>query len=161
MPHGAQASSALRCPSDRVRAVPLFAPRPDQQLTPGPRHDLKNLLRETLVQGSEILGVDLLPARERIEIDFTRRPVKCRSATAYYTNDTPHGSGRIAVNRLLGSPDVTAETMRFLLWHEYLHLHLKVLHPPSFRELERKWPTFVASVRELQNLGERFGIQYW
>lgn len=145
----------------QVRAVPIFAPRPDQQLTPGKHHVLETLLRETLVQGSEILGIDVVPALEDIEIGWTRRLVKWRYATAYYANDTPHGTGRIVVNRLLDSVDVTAETMRYLLWHEYLHLHLKVLHPPSFRELERKWPTFIASDRELDNLNERFGIQYW
>ncbi len=62
---------------------------------------------------------------------------------------------------LLDSPDVSAETMRYLLWHEYLHLHLKSLHTKTFRELERRWPTSVDGDRELDTLNERFGVQYW
>jgi hypothetical protein len=31
----------------------------------------------------------------------------------------------------------------------------------TFRELERKWPNHVEADRILDNLNERFGIQYW
>lgn len=65
------------------------------------------------------------------------------------------------MNRLLDSPDIGAETMRFLLWHEYLHLYLKQLHTKTFRELERKYPSRVEGDRELDTLNERFGVQYW
>lgn len=114
-----------------------------------------------MIEGSELLGIDLTPAVERIEIGWTRRLVKGWYAKAFFSNETQHGTGRIAVNRLLDSSDMSAATMRFLLWHEYLHLHLKTGHPPSFRELERKWPTLLASDRELDTLNERFGVQYW
>jgi hypothetical protein len=51
--------------------------------------------------------------------------------------------------------------MKFLLWHEFLHVHLSQLHTPTFRELERKWPNMVEADRQLDTLNEKFGIQYW
>ena len=51
--------------------------------------------------------------------------------------------------------------MRFLLWHEYLHLFLQQGHTATFREYERKWPGFQAADRQLDQLNERFGVQYW
>lgn len=72
------------------------------------------------------------------ELVWTKRLVKGWYAMAYYEADTPHGHGKIRVNVLLDSPDVSEETMRFLLWHEYLHLYLKAGHSKTFRELERK-----------------------
>ncbi|MGQ0736189.1 MAG: hypothetical protein ACT4QD_21370 [Acidobacteriota bacterium] len=69
--------------------------------------------------------------------------------------------GRIRINCLLNSPDFSAETLRFLLWHEFLHVHLKSGHTPEFRQYERMWPDYVACDREMDSLNERFGVQYW
>ena len=65
------------------------------------------------------------------------------------------------MNRLLNSPDIAEETIRFLLWHEFLHVHLRQGHTAVFRELERRWPATVEADRELETLNERFGVQYW
>ena len=65
------------------------------------------------------------------------------------------------MNRLLNSRDVSAETIRFLLWHEFLHTHLRQGHTPTFRDHERRWPGVVEADRELDTLNERFGVQYW
>ncbi|MEZ4376155.1 MAG: hypothetical protein R3B07_35445 [Polyangiaceae bacterium] len=51
--------------------------------------------------------------------------------------------------------------MRFLLWHEFLHIHLRSLHTKEFREKESLWPNFPTCDREMDNLCERFGIGYW
>jgi Zn-dependent peptidase ImmA (M78 family) len=67
----------------------------------------------------------------------------------------------IRINCLLNSPDITAETMKFLLWHEYLHLYLQQSHTTEFREREAKWPTRIEADRELDTLNERFGVSYW
>ena len=80
---------------------------------------------------------------------------------AWHEMTTPTGHGRIKINRLLDSPDASADTLRFLLWHEYLHLFLKAGHTKTFRELERKWPDWLACDREMDSLNERFGVQYW
>lgn len=153
----------LRYPDDstrRVRAVPIFEPTPDQQLTPGPHHDLARLMAETLERGRALLGLDAPLAYEG-ELKWTERLVKGWYAMAYWDPETPHGHGKIRVNVLLDSPDISEETMCYLLWHEYLHLYLKALHTKTFRELERQWPTAVEGDRELFNLNERFGVQYW
>ena len=153
----------LRYPDDStraVRAVPVFDPRPDEQLRPGPPHDLPRLLAETLARGRELLGLDA-PLAHAGKLGWTDRLVKGWYAQARYEPDTPHGHGEIRVNLLLNSPDVSEETLRFLLWHEYLHLHLKAGHTKAFRALERRWPTCVDGDRELDTLNERFGVQYW
>jgi superfamily II DNA or RNA helicase len=145
----------------RPRAVPIFEPRSDQQLAPGPHHDLRALLAETLRTGGALLGFAEPISLAGIEIHWTRRLVKGWYAMAYWKSDDPHGCGRIAVNRLVDSTDVSAETMRYLLWHEFLHLHLKALHTKTFRELERRWPTALDGDHELDSINDRFGVQYW
>jgi hypothetical protein len=71
------------------------------------------------------------------------------------------GMGRVIVNRVLDSPDVSAATVRFLLWHEYVHLFLQQGHTKVFREWERKWPGYIAADRELDTLCERFSVTSW
>jgi superfamily II DNA or RNA helicase len=142
------------------RAVPVFEPGPTEMLRPGPHHDLARELAAMLEVGARILGIPSLPS-EGIELQWTTHIVKGWYAMAHYANDTPPATGLIRVNRLLDSPDIGAETMRFLLWHEYLHLYLKQAHTKTFRELERKYPSRLESDRELFTLNERFGVQYW
>ncbi len=142
------------------RAVPIFDPRPDQQLRPGQEHNLDALLREVLERGRELLGLsEPLPREGRLE--WTDRLLKGWYGKAFFDDGAAPGHGLIRINRLLQSPDVSAETMRFLLWHEYLHLYLRQGHTPTFRELERRWFGVAAADRELDTLNERFGIQYW
>lgn len=137
------------------RAVPVFDPRPDQQLSPGPTHDLQALMAEVLEEGAKVLGVP------RLEYDGTlgwsKRILKGWLGMAYY-QETPK---RIKINVLLDSPDIDAATMKFLLWHEYLHVFLSQGHTKTFRELERKWPGMVDADRRLDNLNEKFGVSYW
>ncbi len=153
----------LRYPDEathRPRAVPIFHPAPEDQLTPGPAHDLDSVFQEVLEVGGELLGVaEPLPAGFTCE--WTRRIVKGWYGIANWDPGAPIAHGRIRINRLLDSPDIDANTMRFLLWHEYLHLYLQQGHTPTFRELERKWLGHIEAYRVLHNLNERFGIQYW
>ncbi len=144
------------------RAIPVFQPRSDEQLTPGPAHDLDNLMRDMLNEGKRILGLaGELPYSGQGCVTWTRRLVKGWYGIAYVEPTEPQGFGIIKINRLLDSPDVTADTLRFLLWHEYLHLYLKQAHTAAFREWERKWLGVVDAERFLDNLNERFGVQYW
>ncbi|KIG17736.1 DNA helicase [Enhygromyxa salina] len=154
----------LRFPQDstrRVRGVPLFEPPSDIQMRPG-QHDLDVLMKETLERGRELLGLGAeVELGGGIQIEWTHRLIKGWYAMAYYETETPHGEGRIRVNRLLNSADVSAETLRYLLWHEYLHLFLKVGHTKLFRQHERMWPTWTEGDREMGTINERFGVQYW
>ena len=145
--------------TQRQLAEPIFDPRPDQQLAPGPTHDLAALMPEVLHTGAGLLGV---PELKHVgPLEWTKRILKGWYAFAYWKDHTAPATGRIRVNCLLDSPDVSQATIRFLLWHEYLHLHLKQLHTPTFRELEKKWPNYNDAWRELFNLNEKFGVQYW
>lgn len=141
------------------KGIPIFEPIFDVTLTPGPHHNLEELLKETLEKGASLIGVGKM--EPKIEIIWTKRPIKTWFGMAYYEHNTPFGSGNIRINCLLDSPDVSAECMRFLLWHEYLHLYLKIGHPKDFRRLEQMWPGYVDAYREMMTLSERFKIDYW
>jgi hypothetical protein len=145
-------------PDDTTRpvcAIPVFEPRADEQLTSGPAHDLEALMREVLASGADLLG---LPALEFPgTLAWSRRLLKGWYGMAY-THENPL---RIRINRLLDSPDISVATMRFLIWHEFLHVHLAAGHTKTFREYERRWPGCVAAERELDTPHERFGVHYW
>jgi superfamily II DNA or RNA helicase len=153
----------LMNPDQAVRVplgIPVFEPRPDEMMAPGPAHDLRDILHSMLVAGASILGVSELE-EEGIEIVWTKRLIKRWYAMAHYDHMGEYGEGLIRVNMLLDSPDVSREAMEFLLWHEFLHLWLKQGHTREFRRLEMKWPTFVQRNRELDTIGERYGVSFW
>lgn len=121
----------------------------------GPHHDLPKLLAEMLARGSQLLGQ---PLEHGGSLEWSKRIIKGWFGVAH-----SHGavSGRIRINCLLDSPDFSAETLRFLLWHEFLHIHLKQGHTEEFRRLERLWPDHSTCNREMDALNEKFGVQYW
>jgi len=145
--------------TQRIRAKPVFGDWPDKPLREGPHHDLGPLLRETLAQGQQILALPM-PLPNKLEVCWTRRFVKGWFAQVNFSGEP--GTGRIRINRLLDSPDVEPEVLRFLLWHEYLHAYLQQGHTKTFRELERRWPSCRTSDRFLDTLNEKFDVpQYW
>jgi hypothetical protein len=73
---------------------------------------------------------------------------------AYPREDHP----RIRINRRLDTHDIGVAAMRFLLWHEFLHVHLASGHTETFREHERRWPG--GGEAELDTLHETFGVQH-
>ena len=141
------------------KAVPIFELGDDRFLTPGPHHSLDELFDEVRPAAAELLGLSALPHQGPLE--WTGRILKGWYAMAYWDAGSPHGHGRIRVNKMLDSPDVPSEVLRWLLWHEYLHLHLQAGHTRTFRELERVWPGCVEAERFLDTLNERFGVQAW
>jgi hypothetical protein len=150
-------------PDQAVRVplgMPVFEPRPDELMAPGPAHDLLKILHSMLVAAARILEVPQLD-EDGIEIVWTKRLIKGWYAEAHYGDASEYGDGLIRVNVLLDSPDVSRDTMEFLLWHEFLHLWLKQGHTREFRSLEMKWPTFVQCNRELDTIGERYGVSFW
>ncbi len=150
-------------PDQAVRVplgIPVFEPRPDELMAPGPAHDISEILHSMLVAAARILEVPQLD-EDGIEIVWTKRLIKGWYAEAHYGEAPEYGDGLIRVNVLLDSPDVSRDTMEFLLWHEFLHLWLKQGHTREFRSLEMKWPTFVQCNRELDTIGERYGVSFW
>ena len=138
------------------KGVVMFEPPPNNPLREGPHHDLQKLMTETLARGSEIL---VKPLRYTGALLWTHRIIKGWYGMADFVRGPDHD--RIRINKLLNSPDLSAETLRFLLWHEFLHIHLRVLHPPEFRQLEQRWPEYEACNREMDALNEKFGVQYF
>ena len=106
-------------------------------------------MREVLEEGKALLNVPDLPFAGHLE--WTARIIKGWYGRAYWGRHVSSGTGTIRINRLLNSPDVCPATMRFLLWHEYLHLYLQQLHTRTFKELEAKWPGKIKSDRELEH----------
>lgn len=151
----------LRHPSEATRrtaGTPIFEPRPDQPLRPGPHHDLGALLREVIERAPTLLGG---PVVHQGPISWTRRPIKGYFAMANWAPEAKPGHGEIRVNCVLDSPDIDADTLRFLLWHEFLHLHLRAGHDKVFRELERRWTNWPEHDRKLDGLHEHYAVQYW
>jgi len=142
------------------RAFPIFDPRPDQLLSPGPYHDLNPLMIEVLAQARDVLGLPEQPAWTG-QLGWTKRLVKGWYGKAFWEPGSDLGQGNIKINKLLDSPDVPLAVMRFLLWHEYLHTYLHQGHTRQFREHERRWEGTIEADRFLDNLNERFGVQYW
>ncbi len=142
------------------KAVPVFSTLPKNPLRDGPAYDLVELMAEVLVDGQRHLGKsEFLPHFG--EVVWTTRLVKGWYGKAYFEVTNPNGYGLIRINKLLDSPSVDVDTLRFLLWHEYLHLYLKAGHTKEFRRLERMWPGYANADRFLDNLNEVFGVQYW
>ncbi len=137
------------------KGIVLFEPPPNNPLRPGPAHDLGRLMTETLEAGGRLIGQTL---RYDGALVWTHRIIKGWFGMANFAGTL---GDRIRINVLLNSPDFSAEALRFLLWHEYLHIHLRALHTPEFRRLEHLWLDHVKCHRELDALNEKFGVQYW
>ncbi|HHP7245237.1 MAG TPA: DEAD/DEAH box helicase [Elainellaceae cyanobacterium] len=142
------------------RAIPIFAPRPDEMLQPGPYHNLERLMAEVIEQIPVLLGLNA-SLLHRSTISWTTRLVKGWYGHARWESGQSNGYGSIRINRLLDSPDVSGDVIRYLIWHEYLHLYLQQGHTNTFRNYERRWPTYQECDRFLNNLNERFGVQFW
>ena len=137
------------------KGIVLFEPPSGNPLRPGPHHDLTTLLATALARGSQLLET---PLSHSGPLEWTSRYIKGWFGMADLKG--PY-AGRIRINRLLDSADVSVETMTFLMWHEFLHLHLQQGHTPQFRRQERLWPGYQACDREMDSLHEKFGVQYW
>jgi len=138
------------------RGVPMFEPPPSNPLRPGPHHDLARLMADTLRQGGELLGQ---PLTHNGALLWSNRPIKGWYGYAWFRH--AERQDEIRINCLLDSPDLSEATLRFLLWHEYLHIHLRSLHTPEFKKLEHLWPNYEACNREMDALNQKFGVQYW
>jgi hypothetical protein len=116
---------------------------------------LSKLFAEMLAQGSKLLGKSL---QHDGSVEWSNRVIKGWFGIACFMGPR---RGLIRINRLLDSTDFSAETTRFLLWHDYLHIYLAQLHTEEFRRLERMWPDYAICMREMDALNEKFDVQYW
>lgn len=148
----------LEHPSDapRPKGVPVFELVGISTMRPGPAHDLEELMVEMLAEGSNLLRT---PLTHSGALRWSKRPIKGWFGIAEF-GDQP-GNGDIRINVVLDSPDFSRETLLYLLWHEYLHIHLLAGHTEEFRRLEHLWPDHSVRDREMDSLNDRFGVQYW
>ncbi len=124
-----------REPYHDVKGSPVFFELPKKALREGPAYDLTILMSAVLRDGRKCLGrSNRLPHSG--EVVWSRRLIKGWCGKAYYELSSPNGHGFIRINKLLDSPSIDVETLKFLLWHEYLHLYLKIGHTRRFRQLE-------------------------
>jgi hypothetical protein len=157
-----EAISEWRFPGSSIyesKWQPVFGQLPGEPLAPGPgpAHDLSSLFVEMLEKGVSILGSQQGTEiwRDQVVVRWTERTMKGKFGDADWNKNS------IRVNCLLDSPDVSVETVRFLLWHEFLHIYREEGHTPEFRQLERQWPGAIEADHELDTLDERFNIRYW
>ncbi len=135
-----------------------FEPWGNTPLTPGPYHDLQQIVHFVLKKGSTIYDLPNLPWSGKII--WSKRPIKGWFGKAYWDSQSAKGAGEIRINCLLDSPDISSGALEFLVWHEYLHLFIQAGHTPVFRKLEKKWQGCRESERELDTLNERFEFQF-
>lgn len=97
-------------------------------------YDLNKLLKEVVdeARSKNWFSVEVLP-----EIRWSRKPL-----LTYYGLCTSYedGSYSITVNKLLSSPNVPVETVKYLIYHELLHAAGYWNHDKKFREQEWKYP---------------------
>lgn len=104
-----------------------------------PRLSLKPILSDVIREGSALLG-DLARGKVLPSIEWTTNVLWGYFGRAEYpATDSAPGSGRIKINRILRFSEVPEEVLRYVVWHEYLHVRLRCKHTREFRELERKW----------------------
>jgi hypothetical protein len=137
-----------------------FEPWGNEIIAPGPFHDLDLTMTRVLEKAKQFRELPALPWNG--SINWTRRPMKGWYGKAFWDDKMLKGDGVIKINCLLDSPNVDANTIEFLIWHEYIHLFLQDGHTPVFRRLEKKWPGIREAERELDTLSERFDfLFYW
>lgn len=81
--------------------------------------------------------LEWFPNGVKPEIRWSNKPLRSRFGLC-----TKYEDGRfvIAINRLLCSPDVSPEVIKYLIYHELLHANGYWNHNPSFRTEEWKYP---------------------
>ncbi|HRX21837.1 MAG TPA: DEAD/DEAH box helicase [Syntrophomonadaceae bacterium] len=114
-------------------------------LSPGPHHNLEVLYEE--VVNERFSGDTVLRASM---IKWTIRPVKS------YWGQFRYGDRRMLINCLLDSPDVPADAIKFLIYHEQLHAQGLIWHNHVFRTAERKYPGYEEWDNFLDTLTEKY-----
>ena len=95
--------------------------------------DLENLLNEVI---KEVEEKGLFEPNKSVNIEYSRKPVKrwFGLCTKY-----PDGRYTIRINKLLSSPKVNEDVIKYLIYHELLHASGYWSHDSDFRNLEWKY----------------------
>ena len=67
---------------------------------------------------------------------------------------------KIRINRLLSSPDVSREAIKYLLYHELLHANGLWTHSDTFRNTEWEYPNSAQLDGELDSMASRYQLDF-
>jgi superfamily II DNA or RNA helicase len=113
-----------------------------------PCHDLPSLVREVTDEmfGGTYEGIE--------DVEWTDKGYKTYYGICY------HPECRIRINRVLNSPDVPRDVIKYLLYHEMLHRDYRY-HDKAFRALEYRYPEYVKWDKFLDYHMGKFDIKTW
>ena len=98
-----------------------------------------------------------LRAANIISICWSERVVKSwLGLCTKYNSDTY----KIRINKLLSSPDVSKDAVKYILYHELLHANGLWAHDEKFRDTEWEFPNSDQLDGELDSLTNRYKIDY-
>ncbi len=148
-------------PVTKIHFQPLSSKRPTPPPEKGYAHNLSDLMELVIERGKSIV-TNNPKLRFLGQLEWTDRFIETWFGKAYWNNPN-YKHGKIRINRLLNTPDISSEAIQFLLWHEFLHVYLEQNHTEEFKQYERKWPTFKESNLELDRFPEKYQIRskFW
>jgi len=117
-------------PKTRISVIESIDERTEFQILEG-YYDLDALLREVKSEFVVFKDAILPPIR------WSRRPLKSRFGICIRSEDNKY---RIGMNKLLCSPSVPVDVVKFVIYHEMLHANGYWNHDGDFRNIEWKYP---------------------
>ena len=92
-----------------------------------------------------------------IAISWSERVVKSWFGICHKLNSDTY---KIRINKLLSSPNVSREAVKYILYHELLHANGLWKHDENFRNIEWEYPNSDQLDSELDSLANRYKIDY-
>lgn len=112
-------------------------------------YDLEELLKEVVTE-FEIFDHAILPL-----IRWSKKPLRSRFGICIRSGDDKYSIG---INKLLCSPEVPVEVVKYLIYHEMLHANGYWNHDEKFRDNEWKYPRSEECDGFLDEMMERFKL---
>ena len=94
---------------------------------------------------------------EIISLEWSQRVLKSWFA---YCQSIGRNRYKISVNRLMSSPEISRETIKYLLYHELLHANGLWSHDKEFRQAEWQYPDSDRWDSELDSLYEQYKLDF-
>lgn len=92
-----------------------------------------------------------------IAISWSERVVKSWLGICHKLSSDTY---RIRINKLLSSPDVSREAIKYVIYHELLHVNGLWAHDERFRDTEWEYPNSDQLDGELDSLANKYKIDY-
>lgn len=130
-----------------------------KEVPPG-NHDLSRLLSETVAEYKQLLAA--VPGARRLDPLPPVRWGSQRSASnwAFHRSHGKASGCTIVINPILQTKAITAETLRFLLFHELLHHVMGNSHKSPFRKFEHRFSGYERADAELDSFADRYKVKF-